>query len=495
MSIDNTHIDAVGIHKMLACVEAAGGSVYFIGIGGIMMSSLALLTAKRGFRVAGSDRSSGDIIDGLRAAGIPVYQSHDPANLPADCGLVIYTVAISEDNPEYLAALSRDIPCVSRANYLGALMTRYRTRVGIAGMHGKSTCTSICAQIYLDAHEADPMVDATIISGATYAPMGGAYRPGEGDTHFLFEACEYKDSFLDFCPTVAVLLGAELEHVDYFKDMAQIRTSFSRFASLTGPAGVTVVNFDDDDVMLSARLAFESGNTGRVVTFSRAGDPRADFYAVNSHLEGGMPVFTLVAFGYTWGEVRMQVPGAHQVANALAAAAAMWAAEISPAAILTGIAHYTGAGRRMEKRGEINGAVVYDDYGHHPTEIRATLEGARALCGQGGRLICVYQPHTFSRTSALYNDFLHCFSAADRVLLLDIYAAREVNTYGVSSSALASDLGERDGAPMGIYCASPADAASYLREEAAPGDVVVVMGAGDVIRVTSLLFPHDRACG
>ncbi len=493
MSIENTHIGAAGIHKMLMCVEATGGSVYFIGIGGVMMSSLALLTAKRGFRVAGSDRAAGGVIDTLRAAGITVYHNHSDANLPTDCGLVVYTVAISPDNPEYLAAVKRGIPTVSRADYLGALMTRYRTRVGIAGMHGKSTCTSMCAQIYLDAHEADPMVDATILSGATYAPMGGAYRPGEGETHFLFEACEYMDSFLDLSPTVAVLLGAELEHVDYFKDMDQIRTSFFRFASLTGPNGVTVVNFDDDDVMLCGRLALESGNTGRVVTFSRAGDPRADFYAVDTRLEAGLPVFTLVAFGYAWGEVRMQVPGAHQVANALAAAAAMWAAELPPAAILTGLAHYIGAGRRMERRGKVGGAVVYDDYGHHPTEIRATLEGARALCAVGGRLICVYQPHTYSRTSALYGDFLHCFDAADRVLLLDIYAAREVNTYGVSSAALAADLGERDGVPVGAYCPSPEAAVDRIREEATPGDIVVVMGAGDVIRVTSLLFPDNTA--
>jgi hypothetical protein len=227
----------------------------------------------------------------------------------------VYTVAISEDNPEYVAAHARGIPCVSRADYLGALMTGYTRRVGVAGMHGKSTCTSMCAQILLDAR-----VDPTILSGAAYAPMGGAYRLGESKEHFLFEACDYMDSFLDFHPTVAVLLGAELEHVDYFKDMEQITESFARFASLTGEEGVTVVNLDDEDILESARRALERGMTGRLITFSADGDPAADFTARNIRAVGGLPCFDLLARGELVGQVAMAVPGKHQVINALAAA-------------------------------------------------------------------------------------------------------------------------------------------------------------------------------
>jgi UDP-N-acetylmuramate--alanine ligase len=364
-------------------------------------------------------------------------------------------------------------------------MTDYTRRVGVAGMHGKSTCTSMCAQILLDAE-----VDPTILSGATYTPMGGAYRLGGSKEHFLFEACEYMDSFLDFNPTVAVLLGAELEHVDYFKDMEQITESFARFASLTGEGGVTVVNLDDSDIMESARRALDRGRTGRLVTFSAEGNPAADFRAERVRMERGLPCFELIARGESLGSVTMAVPGRHQVINALAAAAAMDACGIPREAILSGLAHYCGAGRRMEYKGTVNGARVYDDYGHHPTEVKATLEGAKALCCEAGDLICVFQPHTYSRTAALYGDFLTAFDAADRVIFMDIYAAREDNIYGVSSAGLAADVNRRSAAHThkADYCSTPEEAAEAIRRIAREGDIVVVMGAGDVIKVTARLF-------
>ena len=487
MSTPNTH---EGSARIKACLKACAdrkGSVFFIGVGGVMMSSLALLTARAGYSVFGSDRARTAVTDTLEARGITVCYGHDSRNIPADCGLVVYTVAISEDNPEYTEAHGRGIPCVSRADYLGALMTDYTRRVGVAGMHGKSTCTSMCAQILLDAE-----VDPTILSGATYAPMGGAYRLGDSKEHFLFEACEYMDSFLDFKPTVAVLLGAELEHVDYFKDMEQITESFARFASLTGEGGVTVVNLDDSDIMESARRALDRGRTGRLVTFSAEGNPAADFRAECVRMERGLPCFELIARGESLGSVTMAVPGRHQVINALAAAAAMEACGIPRAAILSGLTRYCGAGRRMEYKGTVNGAKVYDDYGHHPTEVKATLEGAKALCGaesEGGRLICVFQPHTYSRTASLYSEFLTAFDAADKVIFMDIYAAREDNIYGVSSAGLAADINRRAAdAHKADYCTTPAEAAEAIRSLAKEGDTVVIMGAGDVIKVTQALF-------
>ena len=485
MSTPTTHEGATHITACLRRCTQKHASVFFIGIGGVMMSSLALLTHRAGHPTVGSDRAHSAVTDTLEAAGIRICYQHAAENLPADCGLVVYTVAISPDNPEYVAARERGILCVSRADYLGALMTDYTRRVGVAGMHGKSTCTSICAQILLDA-----AVDPTILSGASYAPMGGAYLLGDSKEHFLFEACEYMDSFLDFNPTVAVLLGAELEHVDYFKSMEQIISSFARFASLTGPEGVTVVNADDKNIMESAHRALESGNTGRVVTFSAAGKESADLYARRVRSEGGFPCFELVAYGEVRGEVAMAVPGRHQVINALAAAAAMEACGISWEAILSGISHYIGAGRRMERKGEVNGATIFDDYGHHPTEVKATLEGAKALCtaqSGEGRLICVFQPHTYSRTASLYPQFLTAFDAADTLILLDIYAAREANEYGVSSERMAADI-NLTAPDKALYCPTPTAAAEAVRTVARPGDHVVIMGAGDVIRVTEALL-------
>lgn len=488
MSTPNTHEGAARINAYLRDCTSNGRSVFFIGVGGVMMSSLALLTHRIGYPVYGSDRATTAVTERLSAEGIHIMYGHAPENIPANCGLLVYTVAISPDNPEYMEAHRRGIPAVSRADYLGALMTGYRIRIGVAGMHGKSTTTSMCAQILLDA-----AVDPTILSGADYAPMGGAYRLGDSREHFLFEACEYMDSFLDFNPTVAVLLGAEMEHVDFFKDMEQIRTSFANFASLTGASGVTVVNYDDPDILESARRALSRGGTGRLVTFSAEGDPAADFTARDRRTEGGLPVFTLVAYGEPLADIHLSVPGRHQTINALAAAATMWTVGIDPRAIVSGLSHYVGAGRRMERRGDINGATVYDDYGHHPTEVKATLEGAKALCTAttpDARLICVFQPHTYSRTAQFYEQFLTAFDAADYVLLPDIYAAREINTFGVSSEQLAADINAAhpDGTPKALFCPTHEATADAVRALARPHDAVVIMGAGDVLKVTRALF-------
>lgn len=481
MAVNNTHD---GPERISQYLQEAGDdhTVFFIGVGGVMMSSLALITARVGYQVSGSDRNRTQTTEALRDEGIEIFYDHAAENLSPDCKLVVYTVAISPDNPEYVSAHERGIPCVSRSDYLGYIMTRYRRRVGIAGMHGKSTCTSMCAQIFMDAD-----VDPTILSGATYRPMGGAYLIG-GEEHFIFEACEYMDSFLDFYPTVAVLLGEELEHVDYFKDMEHIRTSFAKFASITGPRGVTVVNLDDPDSMESANRALSSGGTGRLVTFGIK-DTSADFHAENIYLDRGLPHFTLVARGEVWGEVQLKVPGVFQIYNCLAAAAASDACGIDRLSVIEGLENFVGASRRMELKGFINEAPVFDDYGHHPTEVAATLSGAAALCGtrpdgSKGQLHCVFQPHTYSRTAQLFDQFLTAFDAVDHVIFIDIYAARETDTHGVSSRLLASAIGER-----AMYCPSQSAAAEALIKLSQPGDIVVVMGAGDVILVTQGLFP------
>ena len=411
------------------------------------MSSLAHVTIEQGYSVSGSDRLRSPATEKLAEEGAEIFYRQEAENVEGSDAFV-YTVAISPDNPEYLRAGEMGIPRISRADYLGYLMTKFKNRLGVCGTHGKSTTTAMCASIF-EAAGRDP----SVMCGAKLKSCGSAYRRGSMND-LIFEACEYMDSFLDFQPTVAILLGAELEHVDYFKDMEHIRTSFSKFASLTGPKGTTIVNLDDPEVMESATRALKAKGTGHMVTFS-IDDVKADFHAKDVEINAGYPSFTLVAYGKPWGKVQLAVPGRFQIYNCLAAAAAADTCGIDKGSILKGLGNFRGADRRMQPRGKANGAVIYDDYGHHPTEVKATLEGAAHLCtphadGTPGRLLCAFQPHTYSRTAQLYDQFLTAFDAVDCLCLIDIYAARETDTCGVSSRMLAASIG-----PRAIYCADP----------------------------------------
>ena len=469
MSTPNTHHGAVYIKEIMN--SGAGGSVFFAGAGGIMMSSLALLTKLAGYKVSGSDRARSPLTDKLEEGGIKLYFSHSEDNLPEDCVAFIYTVAISEDNPEYVAAISRGIPTISRADYLGYIMTEYKNRIGIAGMHGKSSVTSMCAQIFID-FEKNGGTRSTIISGATYKNMGGAYYLGERE-NFIFEACEYMDSFLDFNPTVAVLLNAEMEHVDYFKSMEQIIDSFSKYASLTGEDGVCIANADDESIMAAVK-----DYKGKLYTFSLEGD--ADFYADNIAICDKMQCFDLYINKKYVTRVKMRAYGRHNVYNALAAIAAAHCVGVPIDVIVKGLYNFIGAGRRMEYKGKLLGADIYDDYGHHPTEAKATLSGAKEMAD--GRLICVFQPHTYSRTAALIDKFPEAFSVCDKVIFCDIYAAREDNTYGISSKNLADAVGQN-----AIYGGSISECADALKAEIREGDTVIIMGAGDIYKIYKIL--------
>ena len=462
MATPNTHYGAAAIAQMLDGAK----HIHFIGVGGVMMSSLALITHRRGSTVSGTDRARTSVTESLEASGIRVYYEHDAAAAQG-ADMVVYTVAISPENPEYAYAGVNGIPCVSRADYLGYIMMGYVHRVGIAGMHGKSTCTSMCAQIFVDAG-ADP----TVLSGATTACLGGAYRIG-GKQNFLFEACEYMDSFLDFNPSIAVLLNVEMEHVDYFKSMEQIRTSFGKYADLTGESGFAVVNCDDPEVMASV-----GQYTGGVVTFGIENE-YATFRAVNLTYEGGYPAFDILLDGEMFSHVQLSVSGKHNVYNALAAAASAHLCGICAEEIASGLHAFGGAGRRMEYKGRLNGAPVFDDYGHHPTEVAATLQG---MCQMGfERIFCVFQPHTYSRTAQLADAFVKAFAAADQVILVDIYAAREKDSRGISSAKLASRMGAH-----ARYIPEFDKIAEVLQGEITERDAVVIMGAGDVYR----LFAH-----
>lgn len=465
MATENTHFGAERIGKALADCK----SIFFIGIGGINMSSLAHISKKRGYTVGGSDRARSALTERLSAEGIEIFYSHDENNIEG-YDAVVYTVAISPENPEYLRARERGIPCFSRADYLGYIMTGYERRIGISGMHGKSTCTSMCAYALIEGG-ADP----TVLSGAELPVMGGAYTVG-GDKNFLFEACEYMDSFLDFNPTVAVVLNIEMDHVDYFKSLEQIRASYAKFAALTGENGYAVYNSDDENVR--SALADYKGNR---ISFA-VDDENADLRAVNITEKGQRYSFDVIAEGGVLCHIDLSVTGRHNIYNALAAVAVCRLCGLDRSRIEIGLGGFSGAARRMEKKGSVNCAPVFDDYGHHPTEVAATLRGALGLRENGGRLFCLFQPHTYSRTHALFDDFAEALSVADRVLLANIYAARETDTLGVSSELLANKIGHK-----AFYCQSLDEAAKILKKEMKKGDAAVVMGAGDVYKIFSIL--------
>lgn len=328
----------------------------------------------------------------------------------------------------------------------------------------------MCAQVLLDAG-----TDPTVLSGAELDVMGGAYHVG-AEENFVFEACEYMDSFLDFNPTIAVILNIEMDHVDYFHSMEQIRSSFARYAALTGEHGYAVINGDDDEV----RAALQEYR-GTFISFGIK-NPHADIRAVNISCVRGKYSFDVLAHGQLFCRISLSATGYHQIYNALACVAVCRLCGLDSEQIEQGLRRFHGAKRRMEYKGCLNGADVYDDYGHHPTEIRATLDGARGLPDEGGRLFCVYQPHTYSRTHALFSDFSRAFDCADRVLMIDIYAARETNTLGVSSALLAEQIGKR-----AHSCGTVQNAADILRREVRAGDTVVVMGAGDIYQIFDCL--------
>ena len=463
MSIENTHFGAKEIARMLAGCK----SIYFIGIGGISMAALAQLSHARGFEVGGSDRTMTALTDALEKDGIRVFCGHR-AEQVAKYDAVVYTVAIGENNPEYMEAHRLGKPLLSRADYLGYLMTGFCERIGISGMHGKSTCTAMCAEILLAA--ADP----TVLCGAQLPALGDSpCRIGEARDHFLFEACEYMDSFLDFNPTLAVILNVGMDHVDYFHSIEQIRTSFLRFAERTkggDRAGRVLYNADDAET----RCAIASYD-GEKIGFGIA--CAAEFGARMIEESKGSISFDFYRREEKLCRVTLRATGRHNVYNALAAASAATLCGFTPAQIATGLANYRGAHRRMEYKGRLpSGAVVYDDYGHHPDEIRATLAGARSMGYE--RILCAYQPHTYSRTAGLLEEFSTAFGDADCVYFADIYAAREQNVFGVTSQTLAERVGDK-----ARYSGTLKTLAQMLARDAEDGDLVIVMGAGDIYQV------------
>lgn len=447
-----------------------GTRVHLAGIGGVSMCPLAEVLAGMGLQVQGSDMSESDTVRQLREQGIPVAIGHSAENL-RDCALVIRTAAIHDDNPEIAGAIARGIPVYERAQAWGAIMQHYQNAVCISGTHGKTTTTSMATHIFMAA-QADP----TVMIGGTLPLLHSGYRVGRGDT-IILESCEYCNSFLNFFPTVAVILNVEADHLDFFKDLADIEHSFHAFADLVPQRGYIISNADDP----GAREAVK-GLSHPVFTFGIA-DPDADCTAHNVAFHDGCPTFDVVIHGETYAHVELHIAGRHNILNSLAAASAAYVLGIPGSAVEEGLATFHGAGRRFERKGTFHGADVFDDYAHHPAELHALLTTAQSMGYE--RVICAFQPHTYTRTKALFDDFVRELQLPDVTILAEIYAAREKNDIGISSQDLAAKI------PGAVYCSTLDQVTDKLAELARPGDLILTVGAGDIFRAGEKLLERN----
>ena len=436
-----------------------GKRAHLIGIGGVSMSPLAEVLHRAGIAVHGSDMRESEAVEHLRSLGIEVCIGHYGKNIDG-CDYIIRTAAVHDSNPEIVAAHEQGIPVFERAQAWGAIMQHYQNAVCIAGTHGKTTTTSMMTHITMAA-----ALDPTIMVGGTLPLLGSGYRVGHGST-IVLESCEYCNSFLSFFPTVAVILNVEADHLDFFKNLADVEHSFRRFAELVPDRGSVIVNADDAGAMTSV-----AGIAHPVVTFSLNSD-KADFRAGDLQYRNGRPEFDILRRGEQYCHVALRVPGTHNVLNALAAAAAADALGIDGEAVSRGLGSFTGAGRRFEHKGNYNGAEVYDDYAHHPGELHALLTTAKTLGYR--RIICAFQPHTYSRTKALFREFVEELKIPDVTILMEIFAARETDTLGISSKDLA------DAIPGAVYCRTLDEVTDTLRGIAREGDLILTVGAGDI---------------
>lgn len=438
--------------------------VHFIGIGGISMSGLAEILLEEGFTISGSDAKQSALTDSLAQKGATIYIGQKASNLSIRPALVVYTAAIREDNEEFKAAVDAGIPMLSRAELLGQIMDNYEKSIAVAGTHGKTTTTSMISQILLVA-KADP----TISVGGILEAIGGNIRVG-GSEVFITEACEYTNSFLHFHPKYSIITSVEAEHLDFFKDIDDIRRSFHEFAGNTAHDGVLIINGQ-----IAALDQITNNLSCSVTTYGLCEND--DFYAKNiTYNDHACGTYTLMHKTEDLGTVSLSVPGRHNVSNSLAAIALCLNLGLPLDVIKKGLLQFGGTKRRFEYKGTKNGITVIDDYAHHPTEVAATLTAARNY--PHGRIICVFQPHTYSRTKAFLSDFARVLSMADIVVLADIYAAREKNTIGISSTDLLAEL-QKNGQES-YYFPSFDEIEKFLSEKCINNDLLITMGAGDV---------------
>lgn len=442
-------------------------SVYFIGIGGISMSGLAEILLAKGFQVAGSDMKESAETEHLRNLGITIHIGHKAENITDNVKLVVYTAAVKEDNPEFVAAKQKNIPIIDRAQLLGMIMEDYPYSVAIAGTHGKTTTTGMVSDILLYAK-----VNPTITVGGILPTIHSNTKIG-GNSYFVAEACEYFDSFLQFHPLIGVILNIEADHLDYFKNLENIRISFHKFTQNIAANGTLIVNHAIPHLEeITANLAC------RVETFGLEG--KADWTAKQiTHEADGKNSFDVFYHDNLLGRVHLHIPGDHNITNALAAFAVAYTLSVSTEDIIKGLEKFHGTQRRFERKGEKNGILVIDDYAHHPTEIKATLAAAKKI--HHNTTYCVFQPHTYSRTKTLFDSFAESFSDADVIIIADIYAAREKDTGLVTAQQLVEKIKEFH--KNAIYCGNFGQITEYLKTHCQAGDLILTIGAGDVYHI------------
>lgn len=439
--------------------------IHFIGIGGISMSGLAEILLQQGFHISGSDMKSSAITTHLQNLGIPVSIGHRASNVPTNTDLVVYTAAIKEDNEERVMAQQKKIPTIDRAQLLGEIMKNYGHSIAVAGTHGKTTTTSMLAQIFLYAKK-----DPTITVGGMLDAIGGNLHLGKSP-YFITEACEYCDSFLKFSPSVALILNIEADHLDYFKNIQHIRQSFKSFAKKVPQEGIVIINGDIEKV--DEVIKDLSCTT---ITFGL--DPEKSLWhpANITYNDKAFSSFDIFCGKQNMGTIHLQVPGTHNIYNALGACVTAYSLGLSMNAIIQGLSQYKGTHKRFEYKGDLKGITIIDDYAHHPTEVKATLNVAKKYPHKN--LWCVFQPHTYTRTRAFLKEFAFALQAADKVVLTDIYAAREKNPGDIHSKDLYNEL-QKNGTEV-YYFPTFEEIECFLLENCIPGDLLITMGAGDV---------------
>lgn len=446
-------------------------NIHMIGIGGISMSGIAEILANLGFSVTGSNNVDSEILHTLRKAGIKVFIGHNAQNVVgSDC--VVYTAAIPKNNVELVHAKELGIPTIERSDFLGELTRCYKNTIAISGTHGKTTTTSLVSLCFLEAKK-----DPSIQVGAILEELNGNYRVGNSE-NFIIEACEYVESFLKFSPKSEIILNIDNDHLDYYKNFENIKKAFIKYVKLLPDDGHLIINADDlnclDLPVYTKASTIKYGIENEDV----------DFQAKNIQFdEDGFPEFDVYKYNEFYGHIKLSILGKHNVLNVLACIALCDTYEISKTDIINAISKFKGADRRFEYKGNVNGAKIFDDYGHHPTEVFAT---AKALENKKyNESWVVFQPHTYSRTFNLLNDFAHSLLEFDHIIITDIYAARETNTYNISSKDLVDEINKLG--KEAIYIPLLEDCASYLKNNVKQNDIVLTLGAGTVTNVGPMI--------
>lgn len=438
--------------------------VHFMGIGGISMSGLAEILLKENFTITGSDMKKSELCSHLEGLGATIYYPQAADNIKEDIDLIVYTAAIRDDNPEMIAAKASNKPMITRAELLGQIMANYENSIAISGTHGKTTTTSMISSILLQTKD-----DPTITVGAILENIGSNVHVGNS-SYFVAEACEYTNSFHSFFPKYNIILNVDADHLDFFKNLDNIRASFKKFAGNTKDNGILVINKEIPDFQF-----FTADLSCQIITYSIT-DNSADIYADDIAYENGCGIFSPVYKGKKYDEIRLAVPGTHNIGNALSVIALMIEMGVDYQCIKAGFMAFHGANRRFQVKGTYKGATIVDDYAHHPTEISASLAAARNF--DLNRLVVVFQPHTYTRTLSLMDEFVDALSAADVIIMPDIYPAREPDIYNVSSKDVVEKL--KNKGKEAYYLGSFEDTEKFIEKNIMNRDLLITMGAGDV---------------